>query len=87
MNAAPEFGFTPDQIDRVIFFKRDQITTDLICCEVYVSGSVHFFHEECAQWPALLRSFAELKAFDGNWFEKVAKPPFQACETVAFIRA
>ncbi|MFY8196183.1 MAG: hypothetical protein ACOVKV_13965 [Novosphingobium sp.] len=86
MNPAPGLGFTPDQIDRVIFFKRDEITADLICCEVSVSGSVLFFHEECVQWRALLRSFDELKAFDGNWFEKVAKPPFQTCETVAFTR-
>ncbi|MGE8133139.1 hypothetical protein ACQKO5_06000 [Novosphingobium subterraneum] len=86
MSGEPSLPFSPPQIDRVTFFKRDEITTDLICCEVVVSGQIHFFHEECAEWRALLNSFCDLTGFDDNWFAKVQCPPFQACETVAFVR-
>ena len=37
-------------IDRVTFFKRDEITTDLICCEIVSPGQVQTFHEEMPVW-------------------------------------
>ena len=40
-------------IDAVVFYRRDEITTDLICCDVAIQGRVWTFHEEAAVWPAL----------------------------------
>ena len=37
-------------ISEVVFYKRDEITTDLICCEVQVDGQIWFFHEEAKEW-------------------------------------
>ena len=34
----------PD-IDAVVFYKRDEIITDLICCDVEMAGRVWTFHE------------------------------------------
>jgi len=34
----------------VIFCKRDEITTDLICCDVEVAGHVCTFREEATGW-------------------------------------
>jgi hypothetical protein len=42
-------------IDRVMFYKRDEITTDLICCDVAVDGTVWTFHEELGGWDLLLQ--------------------------------
>ena len=38
--------FPLNEIDRVTFYKRDELTTDLICCEVHVGESHSKFHEE-----------------------------------------
>lgn len=35
-----------DRIDKVRFYKRDEIAADLICCDVEIGGRTFFFHEE-----------------------------------------
>jgi hypothetical protein len=35
-----------NQVERVTFYKRDEITADLICCDVEIGGQVWTFHEE-----------------------------------------
>lgn len=73
-----------DAIDRVTFYKRDEVTTDLICCDILVGEKVVFSHEEQPEWPALIAHLEQLPGFDREWFAAVAKPAFQACPTVAF---
>jgi len=73
-------------IDRVTFFKRDDLTTDLIYCEVAIDGECWTFHEELAGWSLLLSHLQQLPNFRRDWFSKVAQPPFETCETVAFVR-
>lgn len=41
-------------IDAVIFYKRDEITTGLICCDVEAGGRISLFHEEAKGWADLL---------------------------------
>ncbi|WP_426264213.1 hypothetical protein [Sphingomonas sp. PWP1-2] len=36
----------PADIARVIFYKRDELTTDLICCDIEALGQTWIFHEE-----------------------------------------
>ena len=73
-------------IERVTFYKRDEVTTDLICCDVEFAGKVFTFHEELEGWAALLQHLEELPDFQKGWFAAVSQPPFGTSETVAFTR-
>jgi hypothetical protein len=73
-------------IDAVIFYKRDELTTDLICCDVKVRGQVWTFHEEAPDWSDLIAHLSALPGFLRGWHETVAGDPFSRSETVAFDR-
>lgn len=75
----------PD-INLVVFYKRDEITTDLICCDVEVGRKVWTFHEEADGWDALMLHLGMLPGFRSDWYSAVAQPPFAVNETVAFRR-
>ena len=74
------------EIDSVTFYKRDELTTDLICCDVGVDGRVWVFHEEADGWDLLLLHLERLPGFRMDWYQSVALPPFAPCETVAYRR-
>jgi len=74
------------QVDSVVFYKRDEITTDLICCDVEIGGQVWTFHEEANGWPDLITHLSALPSFRVDWYEAVVRPPFTTSETVAFDR-
>lgn len=76
-----------ERVDAVTFFKRDELTTDLICCEVEIEGRTWIFHEEAEGWPLLLHHLGQLPGFRSDWYGAVAQPPFESCATVAFDRA
>jgi hypothetical protein len=73
-------------IQKVTFYKRDELTTDLICCDVEARGRTWFFHEEAEGWDEFLRYLERLPSFRQDWYEAVVHPPFAACETVAYDR-
>lgn len=72
------------EVDAVVFYKRDEITTDLICCDVEVAGRIWTFHEETAGWKDLMAHLASLPGFRADWYAEVADPPFALSETVAY---
>jgi hypothetical protein len=74
------------EIDTVTFYKRDEITTDLICCDIAMAGAVRTFHEELGGWELLLQHLYKLPGFRTDWYAAVSQPPFEASETVAFSR-
>jgi len=74
------------EIGKVTFYKRDEITTDLICCEVKVRDEAWTFNEEITGWNLLIGHLESLPGFRGDWFAAVSQPPFEASETVAFSR-
>lgn len=74
------------EIDAVVFYKRDAITTDLICCDVEIAGQVRTFHEDAKGWSDLIAHLSALPGFRTDWYEAVANPPFAPSETVAFRR-
>ena len=74
------------EIRKVTFYKRDQVTTDLICCNVVVANKVWSFHEELRGWGQLIDHLQGLPSFRVDWFASVSRPPFETCETVAFFR-
>ena len=73
-------------IERVTFYKRDEITTDLICCDIETANEVRTFHEELDGWTALIDHLEKLPNFKRDWFAAVSQPPFGTSETVAFKR-
>jgi hypothetical protein len=73
-------------VAKVTFYKRDEITTDLICCEVVVGIKVWTFHEELVGWDLLLKHLQSLPSFHADWFAAVSQVPFEFRKTVAFSR-
>ena len=71
-------------IESVTFSKKDELTTDLICCEIKAAGRAWFFHEEVEGWTALVRYLERLPGFRQDWYASVVHPPFARSETVAF---
>lgn len=86
--------FTPpselEDVRRIVFFKRDELMTDLVCCEVEVDAPsgplVYFYHEEYSGWDDLLEWLGRLAGFDHDGREKVILPPFAKNRTVVFER-
>lgn len=74
------------EIETVTLFKRDEITADLICCEVEIGARTWLFHEEMAGWGVLIRHLEQLPGFRTDWFAAVSRPAFEPCVTVAFRR-
>jgi hypothetical protein len=75
------------RIERVTFFKRDEITTDIICCEVEIDGQVWFAHEEADGWDMLLRHLEKLPGFRSDWYAAVSQPPFASSTMVAYTKS
>lgn len=75
-----------EDIDRVTFYMRDEITTDLICCDVAISEMTWSFHEGIAGWDRLLSHLQSLPQFRADWYVTISQPPFSASEIVAFSR-
>lgn len=78
--------FPLDDITRVTFYKRDEMTFDLICCDVEKGKSVWTFHEELVGWNSLIEHLQLLPGFRADWFGAVSQPPFVTNETLAFER-
>ncbi|MDP3907063.1 hypothetical protein [Novosphingobium sp.] len=76
-----------EHIDRVTFYKRDEITSDLICCEIVVPGKVWTFHEELTGWKLLINYLSRLPGFQADWHTAVTQAPFAPNETLAFSRS
>ncbi|MEP1421048.1 MAG: hypothetical protein ABJK59_04690 [Erythrobacter sp.] len=74
------------EIDKVTFYKRDEVTTDLICCDVAIADKVWSFHEELSGWKLLMDHLTSLPNFRVDWFASVSQPPFATSETIAFCR-
>jgi hypothetical protein len=73
-------------VETVVFYKRDEITTDLICCGVEVAGRVWTFHEETVGWADLIAHLSALPSFRTDWYAEVVNPPFATRETMAYRR-
>lgn len=88
MNESKKFELK--NIIEVRFFKRDELTSDLICCEIIanVDDEPHtwFYHEEATEWGKIIEQLELISGFDRKWREKVVLPPFEKCMTIAFRR-
>ena len=88
----PEYPrFALSDIGEVTFFKRDELTTDLICCEIVVrvaqGAQTWFLHEEVSGFDDLVGLLERLPEFDRNWRSRVVLPPFAENRTVAYRKS
>lgn len=73
-----------EDIGAVRSFKVDCYAHDLICFAVdsTAAGAGFFVTEEHPQYGELIGACeARLPGFDREWFQRVAFPPFETCET------
>jgi hypothetical protein len=74
----------------VTAFKRDLLTTDLICVAIEFTdeaGTQHIeLHEELEGFGQLLLLLEKNSGFVSDWREKVTLPPFEANVTVLWER-
>ncbi len=75
-----------NDVEKVLFYKIDEITTDLICCDVEVTDGTWRFHEELEGWELLLEHLEQLPNYKRDWFKFVAFPAFKRNEFVAWTR-
>ena len=73
-----------ESIERVTFFKRDELMADLVCCELTSRGQIWTLHEEMSVWDDAIAELSALPGFRGDWYAHVATPPFAASRYTAF---
>jgi len=66
------------QIEGIDAFKRDELTTDLICLEIWVSDGSLLLHEEMEGFASFRAAMEETLAISPDWFGEVMLPPFAA---------
>jgi hypothetical protein len=73
-------------ISIIVAYKRDLITTDLICFDVVLEdGTLVEVNEEMDGFEHLLNSLErQLPSFDRTWPDKVVHPPFAPNRTVVY---
>lgn len=80
-----------DDVTRMEAYKRDELTTDLICFDVTTGSGTKiatwFIHEELAGWQDLVPRLEQLPGFRGDWYAAIVQPPFAENRTVVFRRA
>ena len=82
--------FALADVRQVVAYKRDEITTDLICFDVVTEESggcrTWTFHEDQPEFEPVVAALSELPEFMTNWRERVVAPTFAPCETVVYAR-
>ncbi len=74
------------KVIRVEFYKRDELTTDLIGCDILTPDGVISAHEDMPYWDELIRKLEFLGGFDVEWFSQISQPAFALAKYVAFER-
>jgi hypothetical protein len=76
-----------DTVTAVVLYKRDLLTIDLICCDIFTEDLVHTVHEELTGFDNLISRLEKLPGFDREWRERVFFPAFAENRTTVFQRA
>lgn len=78
-------------VQKVVAYKRDELTTDLICLEFLLLDSRLFtLHEELEGWVTFVEGLPQhLPGCPtyADWFRVVAHPPFATNETILWRKA
>lgn len=77
-----------EDVRRAEMYKRDELTTDLVCCDLTVEQngirSVYTLHEDAPGWHEFLTWLGMLPGFWADWRSAVILPAFQPNRTVVF---
>ena len=83
--------FALGDVRKIAFYKRDEITTDLIFCDVEVEDEngtrTWFNHEESDSWTVWIDQLSTLPGFDTDWYRKAYQPTFALSPTIAYEHA
>jgi hypothetical protein len=72
-------------LERIIAYKLDRITYDIICLRLYWPGSDLLISEDELGWYQFSnRLNTALPAIKKGWEEQVALPPFETTETLVY---
>jgi len=75
------------EVEKIVFYKRDELTSDLICCDIRISGETWTFDEALPGWSLLIDHLGGLPGFRPDALAAVSQPPADVSEAVAFDRA
>ena len=75
-----------DLIDRVVFYRRNELRVDPLCCEVNSRGIIFFAHQEDRLWRAVVERLEALPGFMSEWRAEISEPPRSHLELVAYER-
>lgn len=79
-----------DGVVSVAVYKVDELTTDLLCCDVEFDAEgdnrIITLHEDMVGFGTLMELFEELPRFRRNWTEIVLRTAFAESRTVLFQR-
>ena len=70
----------------MVFFRRERIKTDPVCCEVHAGGVVHYAYQEAKLWMKVVERLEALPGFMTNWFAILTAPPAPRLRLVAYDR-
>lgn len=73
-------------IETVVFYKRDEVTSELICCDVKIAGKTWMFHEALAGWDLLIAHLSGLPGFRSDALAAMMQPAFAACAMIDLRR-
>jgi hypothetical protein len=76
-----------DALSSIVVYKRDLLTIDLLCCDIFTDGTVRTVDEGTPGFGALMKALEKLPGFDREWWERVIFPAFAENRTTVFQRA
>lgn len=78
-----------DEIERIEGYKRDEITSDLLCLDIWTNGrgqAMGWVHEDMAGFDALEGRLKRLSGFDAGWRARVVAPAFAESRVLVYER-
>jgi len=74
-----------NEINEIIAYKRDLVTTDQVCLDIVLDESIISFSEENNGWDGFVKKMnAMFPTIDQDWERKVTYPPFATNLTILY---
>lgn len=75
------------EIEKIVAFKKDLLTYDQICLEIYSNKKQFYCSEDFDGWNDFVKELNnQLPRLDKNWIRKVSQPPFEKSRTTIFSK-
>ncbi|WP_084647011.1 hypothetical protein [Mesorhizobium sp. WSM2561] len=79
-----------DEVSAVISYKIDELTTDLICCDIVIGSGeaeqIRTIHEELPGFDNLMARLEALPGFNRKWRDAIILPAFAENRTIIYQR-